>query len=79
MGQNASQMGKVPLVQRKDTLRLDRPTQAIKSRCVQVARLVVHARHDGIRGMHDTADDKATGRTTRNVQRHALFHTQMFH
>ncbi len=79
MWQNARQMGKVALVQRQDALRLDRPAQAVKRRCVQVARLIVHARHDGIRGVHNAANDEATRGTTSNMQRHALFHTQVFY
>lgn len=77
MWQNSGQMCKVALVQGKQALRLYRARQTIKGRRVQVARLIVHARHDCIRGMHDAAHDEAAGGATRNVQRHALLHTKM--
>lgn len=77
--QNAGKMRKVSLVHGHDALGLDRPVQAVESRLVQVARLVVHTRHDGVRGVHDAADNEATGRTAGNVQRHALLHAQVLH
>lgn len=60
-------MRKVPLVDRQNTLRLDRPVQTVKCRCVQITRLVVHARHNGIGRVHDTAHNKTTCRATRDM------------
>lgn len=46
--QNARKMGKVSLVNRQHTLRLDGLEQAIEHALVEVARLVVHSGHNGV-------------------------------
>ena len=77
MWQNAGKVGKVALVHGQQALGLDGAVNAVKGRRVQVACLVVHARHDGVGRVHDAADDKAAGGAAGNVQRHALLHAKV--
>jgi hypothetical protein len=75
--QDPGQMRKVSFVHGQDTLRLDRPVQAVKRRAIQVTRLVIHARHDCVRRVHDAANDEPTRCATRNMERHPLFHANV--
>lgn len=77
MRQYPGQMGKIALIQGQHALCSHRPGQTIKRTRVQIARLIIHARHDRIRGVHNTANDEATRGTTRHMQRHTLLHAEM--
>lgn len=77
MGQDTGQVGEIALVDGKETLRADGLVQAIEDALVQVASLVIHARHDGVGRMHDAADNKSGGRATGQVQSRAFLHAQM--
>ncbi len=72
-------MRKKALIDRQQPFRFDCPRQAIKRPRVKVPSLVIHSAHYGIWRMHKHAHDQATRGTTRQMQRRALLHPQMFH
>lgn len=60
-------MGKVAFVNSQDAFRLHRPVQTIESARVEIASLVVHAAHDGVWGVHNTAHYEAGTRRGQKV------------
>lgn len=79
MRQDSSQVGKEALVDSKRALGLDCAEQAVKGTRVQVAGLIVHAAHDGVRRVHDAANNKARAGRGHEMQRGTLLHAQVFY
>ncbi|KAL7358322.1 hypothetical protein ACKS0A_02300 [Histoplasma ohiense] len=72
-------MSEVPFVNCKNSFCADGLVQAVEYTLVEVSGLVIHSRHDGIRRMHNTTDDKAAAGATCQMQCRAVFHSKMFY
>jgi len=51
--------------------------EAVEDALVEVSVLVVHARHDGVRGVHDAAHHEPAGGAAGQVQHRALLHAEV--
>jgi hypothetical protein len=65
------------LVQRKRTLCLDCPGQAVQSAAVKVTGLVVHAAHDCVRWVHHAAHHETGASRRKQMERGTLLHIEM--
>jgi len=72
-------MSKEALVNSQRAFRLDCAEQAVKRARVEVASLVVHAAHDGVRRVHDTANNKSRAGRRHEMQSRTLLHSKVFY
>ena len=72
-------MSKEALVHCQKTLCFDGPVQTVKGSRIEVTGLVVHATHDSVWWMHDTADNESGTCRGQEMQSWSFFHTEMLH
>lgn len=77
VGQNTRQVRKKTLVDRKRTLCLHRPDQAIERAAVKITSLVVHAAHDRVGRVHENTDHETRARRGHQVKCRTFLHAQM--